>query len=267
MYNYESLRNNPEILKAYKSREQVPLKCHYCEDIHYRTRDHIRQALSTNIQYNNCKNCKGKQLEYQIPCICNYCSKTIYKQKSLIKDNNYCNTTCYGNFYNRTEQVICKGCGINFPKKRSNILKSKNHFHTTSCANMYNNLHRKTKNRSKLEIIIQDSLVILFPNLDIQYNNRKEIGYELDIYIPSLKLAFEINGIRHYSPINGKERLDKVKITDETKILECKNRNIDLTVINSSKQNLVTIDNSQEYLKIILDKINSQYMCNIQTYQ
>lgn len=40
--------------------------------------------------------------------------------------------------------------------------------------------------------------------LDFKFNDRETIGLKLDIYIPSLKLAFEINGVFHRKNIFGK---------------------------------------------------------------
>jgi len=50
---------------------------------------------------------------------------------------------------------------------------------------------------------------MLYPDLVIHFNKKDAINSELDIYIPSLKLAFELNGIFHYEPIFGKENFLK----------------------------------------------------------
>jgi hypothetical protein len=64
-------------------------------------------------------------------------------------------------------------------------------------------------NRSKLEIYLEQELIKLYSTLEIHFCRSDTIGSELDIYIPSLKLAFEINGIFHYKPIFGEDKLKK----------------------------------------------------------
>ena len=36
------------------------------------------------------------------------------------------------------------------------------------------------------------------------------INSELDVYVPSLNLAFELNGIFHYEPIYGEKKLNQI---------------------------------------------------------
>jgi hypothetical protein len=56
----------------------------------------------------------------------------------------------------------------------------------------------------------------LLPNNTIEENNRSILnGLELDIYIPSLKIAFEFNGLYWHSEINGKK--NKVYHLNKTK--------------------------------------------------
>ena len=91
----------------------------------------------------------------------------------------------------------------------------------------------------------------------IVYSGKEVIGSELDIYVPSLKLAFEIQGIFHYEPIFGQEKLDQIQKNDKDKIDKCSKLNIELIHINCSKQKQFSEKSSQEYLTIIVNKIKS----------
>jgi len=89
--------------------------------------------------------------------------------------------------------------------------KTNNHFCSRSCAATYNNTHKNTGTKiSKLEIWLQTKLTEQYPNLEIHYNRKDTINSELDIYIPSLKLAFELNGIFHYEPIYAEDKLNQI---------------------------------------------------------
>lgn len=109
----------------------------------------------------------------------------------------------------------CKNCC----KK---LTDSKKTFCNSSCSATYNNTHKKHGcRRSKFEKYCEEQLSKDFPELTIEYNQTSLINYELDIYIPSLKLAFELNGIFHYEPIYGKTLLEKTQSRDKQKILSC----------------------------------------------
>ena len=74
---------------------------------------------------------------------------------------------------------------------------------------------------------------------------------ELDIYIPSLKFAIEINGIFHYKPIFGQDKLDNIVRKDIIKNSICKNKNIDLITIKDT-----SVKFSEKYGKLILETIH-----------
>jgi hypothetical protein len=79
---------------------------------------------------------------------------------------------------------------------------------------------------------------------------------ELDIYIPSLKLAFELNGIFHYEPIFGNEKLNKIQKNDNNKFLKCQEKNISLCIIDTSSQKYFKEQTSKKILDIIINIIN-----------
>jgi endo-alpha-1,4-polygalactosaminidase (GH114 family) len=99
-------------------------------------------------------------------------------------------------------------------------------------------------------------LTKLYPYIQIDFNEKSAINSELDIYIPSLSLAFELNGILHYNPIYGTEKLQQIQNNDNKKIKECKEKQINLVIIDTRKQNYFKEKTSKEYLKIITETIN-----------
>jgi hypothetical protein len=210
---------------------------------------------------------KSKDL---LPCECYQCGGTFYLTRHRIKNvlnpilndqGRFCNIKCSTEFSKKRTLVKCLVCNKETLKNDCNIKKNKNTFCSHSCNSIYQN-NNKTwgTNRSKLEVWIEEQLKKLKPNLEIHFNSNKEIKAELDIFIPSLNLAFEINGIFHYEPIFGDEKLKKTKYNDENKFKKCHQKNISLCIINTSSENSFKIKNSQKYLDIILDIINDNIL-------
>lgn len=85
---------------------------------------------------------------------------------------------------------------------------------------------------------------------------------ELDIFIESIQCAIEINGAMHYPDSGyGKTHLNEVSKTvakDQLKVELCKQRNIDLLVINTSKINGLYLPQiNQVVIKPIVEFIDS----------
>ncbi len=214
------------------------------------------KPLYTFIEFEKAKTCD------MLPCECLQCHGVFKKQKRAIVKalkgvdrhcGNFCSPIC-GRIHQGglSQSVVCKNCQTEFLKKPSEILRNKNHFCSKSCAATYNNTHKTHgTRRSKLEQYLEEQLTLLYPDLLINFNKKDVINSELDIYIPSLKLAFELNGIYHYKPIHGDNKLEKIRINDTLKKEACKKLNIELNVINTSTKEHETI-----FLKIIADIIN-----------
>ena len=103
----------------------------------------------------------------------------------------------------------------------------------------------------------EKKLISLYPTLKIDFNKKNAINSELDIYIPSLKLAFELNGIYHYEPIHGSNKLNQTQNNDQRKFQACYEHGISLCIIDTSKQKYFKENTSQEFLNIIVDIIDS----------
>ena len=215
--------------------------------------------LFTEEEYQNAKS------EDKLPLQCEQCGKTFYVIKKQItheikyNKNGYktCSVICNNLLKGTISQVTCEHCGKTFNKRKCQIEKTKHNFCCKSCAAYFNNTHKKIGfKRSKLEVFLEKELKQLYPNLLILFNDREKIGYELDIYIPNLGLAFELNGIYHYEPIYGNEKFQKIQNRDANKFYLCQQNNISLCVIDTSSQKYFKEQTSKKFLTIIVNIIN-----------
>ena len=90
------------------------------------------------------------------------------------------------------------------------------------------------------------------------FNSKEIINSELDIYLPKLKLAFELNGIFHYESIYGQNKLDQIQNNDNRKFQACLEQGIEICIIDSSQQKYFKKETSQKYLDIITNIINNK---------
>lgn len=100
----------------------------------------------------------------------------------------------------------------------------------------------------------------MYPSLSIEYCNKAAINGELDIYIPSLRLAFELNGIYHYEPIHGQDKLNQVQSNDHRKFQACIEHGIELVIMDTSQLKYFKEANCLKYLDIIKKIVNSKLL-------
>ena len=226
LYTIEEFNNS-------KPKDLLPFECFNCYKTFYITKTKIKESLKPNSRYKN-KYC------------CNKCSRNARIDKK--NPNTFITTNCVN-------------CGISIIKQLSASKRNKNTFCSHSCSTLH---FQKNKDfgirRSKLEIWLETQLGLLYPNLDIHFNRKDVIQSELDIYIPSLNLAFELNGIFHYEPIYGSDKLNQIKNNDNRKFQACFESGISLCIIDTSQQKYVKPSTSQKYLDIIVNILNSQYV-------
>ena len=215
-------------LKHIHSNQEVLLKCGYCNKVFTKKKDYMYTCFKGKTPKNNNFFCSSE------------CSKKyIYGENCLAKE------------------TICEQCGKVFIKKNTDLSKTKHNFCSKQCSGTYHNAHKKTgTNVSKLEKYLQQKLIEKYKNLIFNFNDIQTINMELDIYIPTLKLAFELNGIFHYEPIFGAEKLKKINLIDNNKFKRCIEKNISLCVIDTSQQKYFKEKSSQKYLDIITNIID-----------
>lgn len=173
------------------------------------------------------------------------------KRKNL---NHYCSKQCKykGKSISEKQQVSCQNCNKDFFKHHNQIKSSPNHFCSRSCAATFNNQNKTHgTRRSKLEKYLEAKLVEFYPELEFHFNRKDAINSELDIYIPSLRLAFELNGIFHYEPIYGEDKLKSIQNNDGRKFQACVEKGIELCIIDTSALSYFKEKNAEKYLNII----------------
>ena len=195
------------------------------------------------ITVNELKDFKSRD---SIPFECPICTKTFHRSKNLVQrwlkgthSISYCSHKCKNKQQTEkgTKTVICHNCNNSFIRCISELNKSsKFKFCSRKCSAIYWNSHKTHGyRRSKLEVWLETNLTKSYPNLEIHFNKISTINSELDIYIPSLKLAFELNGIFHYESIYSEEKLKRTQNNDGRKFQACLEKQIELCVINVSK--------------------------------
>lgn len=141
--------------------------------------------------------------------------KKYFSEKSLSYYNNLNSHTKVNDIENDNLYVYSKKCGHNFTiKKQLYYLRNKNNKEICTICNSTIN-----KNSSYLEDEFYDFIKTNY-NDEIIRNNKTIIApYELDIYLPELKIAFEFNGLYWHSELFKDKNYHKEK----TELCESKN--------------------------------------------
>ena len=136
--------------------------------------------------------------------------------------------------------------------------KSGRLFCGNSCAAKYNNANvPRDGRRSQLEAYIEAKIQTAYPELELITNDRLLLGLEMDLYLPELGLAIEINGICHTKAIYGENTYAATQRNDLEKARRCEDLGIDLVVIDTSGQAAFSEASSAEYLTMVFNAIES----------
>lgn len=212
-------------LQKYKSRDLIPVECYNCHKTFKLRKHHVQCSLSEK------SHGQGK----------------------------FCSRKCGTDFSQIRLTLNCTNCSKEFKRISSQTKGSKNQFCSSYCSGYYNATHKtKGTRRSKIEIWLESKLTSIYSNLEIHFNRKDTINSELDIYIPSLKLAIELNGIFHYEPIYGKEKLKSIQNNDERKFQACAEKQISLCIIDTTGIKYFKEQNVKKFLDIITKIINKK---------
>lgn len=194
--------------------------------------------------------------------VCDCCKRSFSKESRFLKHkrdrgdkHTFCGQKCVGAFQSllKSKTFLCQQCNTPFVRTTSTS-KSKSGFLfcSQSCSAKWNNTHKTKGTRvSKLEVWLSQKLPALYPNIEFRFNRKDAIDSELDIFIPSLKLAFELNGIFHYEPIYGQEKLSSIQSNDNRKFQACLERGIELCIIDVTPFKNFKEQKAKAYLDII----------------
>jgi hypothetical protein len=135
-------------------------------------------------------------------------SKLTIKLKNIKKYKNY-NIIDYSN--GKFIHMCEKG---HISVLTRNTLKSRIYYNLNLCKKCY------PPYESLIEFTVYNNIKNIYKNKIIR-NDRKEIGIELDVFLPELKIAFEINGLYWHS------NKFKDKYYHKNKLEKCINKKID----------------------------------------
>lgn len=182
---------------------------------------------------------------------------TKHKRKTTL---NYCSRKCSSETRKLGKDVKCLNCEKEIYRSLKELKKNDNEifFCSYECKGTHWNKNKNFgTNRSKLEKWIEEELLKKY-QFEINFNVRNILnsGYELDIFIPEIKTAFELNGIFHYEPIFGDQVLKLTKTKDVIKINECEKNGIELIVIDTSDSKSFDKIKDKRYLDFIIREID-----------
>ncbi len=192
------------------------------------------------------------------------CRSTYYgakRDERLFGHKHHCSIDCRLSARGRepARSVVCMNCSKEFKKRACDVKRYTNSFCSHSCSATYNNKNKTHgTRRSKLEAYLEEELKSKYINLEFHFNSKDAINSELDIYIPSMKLAFEMNGIFHYEPIYGEQKLKQIQNNDTRKFQACLEKGIELCLIDSSSLSYFKPANAKKYLDIVCELIDSK---------
>ena len=195
----------------------------------------------------------------KIVCKCDLCNRDFSFPQRLRNRNKglFCSEQCYQESRLKRLAVTCDECGVLFHKHSCIIAKTLHNFCSCKCSSIYKNKHKTWgTRRSKLELWIEKELSALYPSLQILFNDVSAIQCELDIFIPDLDLAFELNGIFHYKEVF--DNFQRTKNRDKMKIQLCAQKGIRLCVIDTRNQKSFRIKTSKVFLDIICNIITDR---------
>jgi endogenous inhibitor of DNA gyrase (YacG/DUF329 family) len=241
--------------KEYKISRRVSITCPICGNSILRKKSEVTR----NNKHYCSQQCYDIDKFKQINTTCTTCGKILQRKPCRIKTGlQFCSLKCFHQHLRKDEiNLVCYFCGKPITKRECDLKGKAHSFCSISCSAKYNAAHKTWGcGRSKLEKWLEPQLKDFYPELEIHFNRNDTINSELDIYIPSMKLAFELNGIFHYEPIYGQELLDKIQNNDQRKFQACLERGIELCTIDNNSMRTFNENKALIFLGVITDIID-----------
>ena len=110
--------------------------------------------------------------------------------------------------------------------------------------------------RSKIEISIEYYVRQTHPELQLMCNHMLPVNAELDFYFPDIKLAFEMNGVFHYEPIYGIDKLTSTQAADKRKQEYCRENGIEFIVMDISSVKRWSLDQINTFTLLFADLLS-----------
>lgn len=194
-------------LKTYRARAAVPLECENCGIVFRKPKCDVLTSLKGNPQF-----------------ALRFCSLKCHHSKR-VKDAHV--------------EVACEQCDRVVVKQISWLKNNRHNFCSRSCSAKFQNAH-KTLGRlrkSKAETYLAGVIRADFKGLLVDENVRGVLpsGLELDLYVPALRLAIELNGPLHYFPIFGEAKLKSIQDKDIKKEVEAQSVGCNLITVDISR--------------------------------
>lgn len=224
------------------------------------TQQEYDAAKSDTLLKLECCQCQ-KPFEISKVLIKHYFKKSQDNKSHNKNGGNFCSRKCASDSQKTKQKINCPQCQKEFLIKPFLIKRASKNFCSKSCKGSWYAAHKKhgvNLRRSRLEKWIEEKLTNLYPDLLIKYNDRETIKAELDILIPSLNLAFELNGIFHYEPIFGEETLKRTQNNDNRRFQACLEHKIELCIIDTSKHCYMKEHLCMPFLDIITNIIDKK---------
>jgi hypothetical protein len=193
-------------ISSYKSQELLPLECEHCHKIFHKRKGDVTMSMKGHPDF-----------------ALRFCSLKCHHLKR-VKDTHV--------------EVACEQCGECVLKQISWIKKNKHNFCSRSCSARFQNAHKTlgSSRKSKAETYLAGLIRTDFKEIKVEENTRDVLpsGLELDIYLPALNLAIELNGPLHFFPIFGLNKLLSIQDKDIRKQVEAHTVGCQLIVLNTS---------------------------------
>ncbi len=119
--------------------------------------------------------------------------------------------------------------------------------------------------RSFVEEFIYRDLKSIYPNIHIERNKRpdelrsdKDKPLELDLFIPELSVAIEVQGPQHFREVYGDN--SRLKINDKVKINWCKENGVKMIWVDWEKYNENMLrETKNTRIKLMKNQLNTYY--------